>query len=83
MIVPWGYLAWQKIIQTILSTIIFSFSKLHQNFDPFEEQKKTSFIELQNSAISLAQFLCQTLDATLVDHKGNVKTLFDIFLQVC
>lgn len=61
----------------------FILSKLHQNFDPFEEQKKTSFIELQNSAISLAQFLCQTLDATLVDHKGNVKTLFDIFLQFC
>ena len=83
MIVPWGYLAWQRIVQTILLTITFSFSKLHQNFDPFEEQKKTSFIELQNSAISLAQFVCQTIDAPLVDCKGSVKTLFEVFLQVC
>lgn len=67
----------------ILPKLTFSFSKLHQNFDPFEEQKKTSFIELQNSAISLAQFLCQTIDAPFDDHKGSVKTVFDIFLQVC
>lgn len=61
----------------------FSFSKHHQSFDPFEEQKETSFKELQGSAISLAQFLCNALETPVREGDGgNVKTIFDTFLQV-
>ena len=65
------------------SIIFFSFSKHHQSFDPFEEQKETSFKQLQGSAISLAQFLCHALETPVHDGDGgNVKTIFDTLLQV-
>lgn len=68
---------YRKIYEAFIS------SKLHQCFDPFEEQKQTSFKELQNAAISLAQFLCHTIVTPLVDDRVNVKSVFDIFLQFC
>lgn len=62
----------------------FVLSKHHQSFDPFEEQKETSFKELQGSAISLAHFLCNALETPVREGDGgNVKTIFDTFLQFC
>ena len=61
-------------------------SKHHKSFDPFQEQKETSFKELQSSAESLAQFLCEAMETTSVisgDGGGAIKSVFDTLLQVC
>lgn len=63
---------------------LFFFSKHHQSFDPFQEQKEASFRGLQESAISLALFLDHSMknsDVTGGDRK-NVKNTFDTLLQV-
>ena len=60
-------------------------SKHHKSFDPFQEQKETSFKELQSSAESLAQFLCEAMETTSVnsgDAGGAIKSVFDTLLQV-
>jgi len=60
-------------------------SKHHKSFDPFQEQKETSFKELQSSAESLAQFLCEAMETTSVnsgDGGGAIKSVFDTLLQV-
>ena len=69
--------------------LIFCFfcvsSKHHKSFDPFQEQKETSFKELQSSAESLAQFLCEAIETTSVnsgDGGGAIKSVFDTLLQV-
>lgn len=64
----------------------FSLSKHHKSFDPFQEQKETSFKELQSSAESLAQFLCEAMETTSVnsgDGGGGIKSVFDTLLQFC
>ena len=61
------------------------YSKHHKSFDPFQEQKETSFKELQSSAESLAQFLCEAMETTSVnsgDGGGTTKSVFDTLLQV-
>ena len=61
------------------------YSKHHKSFDPFQEQKETSFKELQSSAESLAQFLCEAMETTSVnsgDGGGAIKSVFDTLLQV-
>ena len=63
----------------------FVCSKQHKSFDPFQEQKETSFKELQSSAESLAQFLCEAMETTSVnsgDGGGAIKSVFDTLLQV-
>ena len=63
----------------------FLCSKHHKSFDPFQEQKETSFKELQSSAESLAQFLCEAMETTSVnsgDGGGAIKSVFDTLLQV-
>ena len=63
----------------------FVYSKHHKSFDPFQEQKETSFKELQSSAESLAQFLCEAMETTSVnsgDGGGAIKSVFDTLLQV-
>lgn len=60
---------------------LFSFcSKHHQSFDPFLGQKEMSFKGLQDSAISLAEFLDHSIKNSAVgDDRKNV---FDTLLQV-
>ena len=65
--------------------VFFVYSKHHKSFDPFQEQKETSFKELQSSAESLAQFLCEAMETTSVnsgDGGGAIKSVFDTLLQV-
>ena len=65
--------------------VFFVYSKHHKSFDPFQEQKETSFKELQSSAESLAQFLCEAMETTSVnsgDDGGAIKSVFDTLLQV-
>ena len=65
--------------------VFFVCSKHHKSFDPFQEQKETSFKELQSSAESLAQFLCEAMETTSVnsgDGGGAIKSVFDTLLQV-
>lgn len=59
-------------------------SKHHQSFDPFQQQKETSFKGLEDSAISLAEFLDHSLKNSAVggDDRQNVKNMFDTLLQV-
>ena len=67
----------------LLLLLLFN-SQHHQDFDPFQEQKEESFKGLQNSAISLAQFLDHSLHNSGVDdeEKRIVKNAFDTLLQV-
>ena len=70
----------------VCNIIFFSFvlSKYHQTFDPFQEQKETSFKGLEESAISLALFLDHSVknsDASAGNSK-SVKSIFDTLLQV-
>ena len=60
------------------------FSKHHQSFDPFEEQKQTSFKEYEDSAVSLAEFLCRAMETSFVSGNDgcSVKNAFDTLLQV-
>ena len=64
--------------------MIFFFSKHHQSFDPFKEQKEASFKGLVDSAISLAQFLDNSMTNSTVgsDDRKNLKNVFDTLLQV-
>ena len=66
------------------SSLLLFDSQHHQDFDPFQEQKEESFKGLQNSAISLAQFLDHSLHNSGVDdeEKRKVKNAFDTLLQV-
>lgn len=63
----------------------FALSKQHKCFDPFQDQKEESFKGLQNSAISLAQFLKHSIHNSGGDgeEKRNVKNVFDTLLQFC
>ncbi|KAJ7390810.1 hypothetical protein OS493_022369 [Desmophyllum pertusum] len=63
----------------------FALSELHQSFDPFQGQKEASFKGLQDSAISLAEFLHHSMDNSPVagDDGNNVKNTFDTLLQFC
>ena len=72
-------------IPNILGFFVCIYSKHHKSFDPFQEQKETSFKELQSSAESLAQFLCEAIETTSVnsgDGGGAIKSVFDTLLQV-
>lgn len=63
----------------------FALSKHHQSFDPFEEQKQTSFKEYEDSAVSLAEFLCRAMETSFVSGNDgcSVKNAFDTLLQFC
>ena len=72
-------------IPNVLGFFVCIYSKHHKSFDPFQEQKETSFKELQSSAESLAQFLCEAMETTSVnsgDGGGAIKSVFDTLLQV-
>jgi len=60
----------------------FALSNHHQSFDPFQGQKESSFEGLQDSAVSLAQFLCHAID-TPADDEGTLRNVFDTLLQFC
>lgn len=60
---------------------LFFCSNHHQSFDPFQGQKESSFEGLQDSAVSLAQFLCHAID-TPADDEGTLRNVFDTLLQV-
>lgn len=70
----------------VIKIIFFSFvlSKHHQTFDPFQEQKEASFKGLEESAISLAQFLDHSVKNSDVSagNRKSVKSIFDSLLQV-
>ena len=72
------------LLSLLLLLLLLFNSQHHQDFDPFQEQKEESFKGLQNSAISLAQFLDLSLDNSGVDdeEKRKVKNAFDTLLQV-
>ena len=72
------------LLSLLLLLLLLFNSQHHQDFDPFQEQKEESFKGLQNSAISLAQFLDHSLDNSGVDdeEKRKVKNAFDTLLQV-
>ena len=72
------------LLSLLLLLLLLFDSQHHQDFDPFQEQKEESFKGLQNSAISLAQFLDHSLHNSGVDdeEKRKVKNAFDTLLQV-
>ena len=72
------------LLSLLLLLLLLFNSQHHQDFDPFQEQKEESFKGLQNSAISLAQFLDHSLHNSGVDdeEKRKVKNAFDTLLQV-
>ena len=72
------------LLSLLLLLLLLFNSQHHQDFDPFQEQKEESFKGLQNSAISLAQFLDHSLHNSGVDdeEKRIVKNAFDTLLQV-
>ena len=72
------------LLSLLLLLLLLFNSQHHQDFDPFQEQKEESFKGLQNSAISLAQFLDHSLHNSGVDdeEKRKVKNAFYTLLQV-
>ena len=72
------------LLSLLLLLLLLFDSQHHQDFDPFQEQKEESFKGLQNSAISLAQYLDHSLHNSGVDdeEKRKVKNAFDTLLQV-
>ncbi|XP_031550130.1 damage-control phosphatase ARMT1-like [Actinia tenebrosa] len=57
-------------------------SKLHQDFDPFREQKQASFMSQQDNIASLANILVASLDAFSESSISKTQELhFEMFLQ--